>query len=475
MDDQSAGNRRNDRGGSVNDAANRRIGEWADLSAMSRPAAVNEEVRRAVLVAAPERRRSRQPLAGLAAAVVVVLVAAGLGFGLAGRPSSVAPSASSSAAASESESPVVSPAGPPSNWWLSPSPSSAPSALPSGASVGDKVWQMRRLDATNGWALSEMPAVAGGGAPRLLLTNDAGTTWRDATPAGETDYQPTIEFIDADHGWLLETDGPLWRTADGGRTWRKTALPAGRTGMSAAMSFVSPSTGFLLLSANSAKSPEPWVVYRTNDGGASLQRAGTATLPDQPPMSGPEPMMAFSDPLDGIVAGWQAVLRTQDGGAHWSTVSVPVSFGARYSGVYQLRAFGPNVVLVAYLDGATAPGATTYASGDAGRTWRSAAAIEIIDYSAIVDGQTWLQLGMHGTESVHIRVTRDAGATWTSSTGSGPAGRHVMAVSFVSATDGWAIFQVDSTCPPTSMCPIQPENGQLAQTHDGGVTWQVLP
>ena len=61
MDDQSAGNRRNDRGGSVNDAANRRIGEWADLSAMSRPAAVNEEVRRAVLVAAPERRRSRQP------------------------------------------------------------------------------------------------------------------------------------------------------------------------------------------------------------------------------------------------------------------------------------------------------------------------------------------------------------------------------------------------------------------------------
>lgn len=475
MDDQSAGNRRNDRGGSVNDAANRRIGEWADLSAMSRPAAVNEEVRRAVVVAAPERRRSRQPLAGLAAAVVVVLVAAGLGFGLAGRPSSVAPSASSSAAANESESAVVSPAGPPSNWWLSPSPSSAPSPLPSGSSPGDKVSQMSRLDATNGWALSETPTVAGGGAPRLLLTNDAGTTWRDATPPQEADYQPTIEFIDADHGWLLETDGPLWRTADGGRTWQKTALPAGRTGMSAAMSFVSASTGYLLLSANSAKSPEPWVGYRTNDGGASLQRAGVVTLPNEPPMSGPIPMMAFSDPLDGIVAGWQAVLRTQDGGAHWSTVSLPVSLGARYSGVYQLRAFGPNVVLVAYLDGATAPGATTYASGDAGRTWRSAAAIEIIDYSAIVDGQTWLQLGMHGTESVHIRVTRDAGATWTSSIGSGPAGRHVMAVSFVSATDGWAIFQVDSTCPPTSMCPIQPENGQLAQTHDGGVTWQVLP
>ena len=484
MDGSSTGDRGVDHGkdrggaGAGNGAANaadRRIGAWAELSAMSRPPAVNEAVLRGgVEVAAPERRRSRQPLAGLAAAVVVVLVAAGLSFGLAGKPSGV-PSASSSGAATESESTAVSPAGPPTDSLHSPSPSFAPSPLPSGATLGDRVSQMHRLDATNGWTLSETTVTAGGSAPRLLLTNDAGTTWRDATPPGEADYQPTIEFIDADHGWLLGLSS-LWGTADGGLSWHKTALPAGRIGMSAAMSFVSPSTGFLLLSANSANSPEPWVVYRTDDGGASLQRAGAAKLPGQPPMSGPEPRMAFSDPLNGLIAGWQAVRRTRDGGAHWSTVSLPVSgVGARYSGVYELRAFGPSVVLVAYVGGATAAGATAYASGDAGRTWRSAAAIEIIDYSAIVDGQTWLQLGMHDTKSVHIRVTRDGGATWTNSTGSGPAGRHVMAVSFVSPTEGWAIFQVDSTCPAWSSCPIQLPAGELAETQDGGVTWQVLP
>ena len=57
--------------------------------------------------------------------------------------------------------------------------------------------------------------------------------------------------------------------------------------------------------------------------------------------------------------------------------------------------------------------------------------------------------GLHALSigPIQVRATSDAGETWTTSTGAGPAGRHVMAVSFVSATDGWAIFQIDPACP----------------------------
>jgi hypothetical protein len=103
-----------------------------------------------------------------------------------------------------------------------------------------------------------------------------------------------------------------------------------------------------------------------------------------------------------------------------------------------------------------------------------AAAEAAPDFWAIVDGKTWLELGMHGTASVHVRVTWDAGGTWTSSTGAGPAGWHLMAVSFVSATDGWAIFEINQVCPAAGSCPASlPAVGEFAETHDGGLTWLV--
>ncbi len=456
-----------DRGSSADRVtdADRRIGEWADLSAMSRPPATRPEVLTArVEVAAAERRGSRRSVPGLAMALVVVLVVAGVGFVVSRQPSAVAPSASASA--------VVSPSGP-------PGPPASPS--PQVTSTGDGVADIQRIDERNGWAYVWSPgSKLGTEVPMLLMTDDGGASWRDATPPN-AESQPVIEFFDAEHGWFLDAEGPLWRTADGGRSWHQTTLPAGRTGMSAAMSFVSASTGYLLLSANSDKDPEPWSLYRTDDGGASLQRVGAVTLPDEPALSGPLPVIAFSGPLDGLIAGWRAVIRTQDGGAHWSTVSLPQpqgSTGFRYIGAQQLRAFGSSLVLLATMDSAAArtDESTMYVSDGAGLSWRPAyteSAESGTDVWAIVDGLTWLDFTtVEGP--IQVRATSNAGETWTESTGAGP-GRHVMAVSFVSATDGWAIFQVDSTCPAGVFCAMQLAAGQLAETHDGGVTWQLVP
>jgi hypothetical protein len=465
------------------DAADRQMGEWSDLSAMSRPPAAGPEVLRArVEVGVMKRPGSRRSVPGLVAVMVVVMVVAavGLGFGLSSQRFAAVPSASASAATSESA--VVSPAGPPTDWWFSPSPTAvvspsavagpfASSASPATA-LGDTVADLGRIDEKNGWVYVRDTG--------LMITEDGGATWRNATPPVIETEPPMIDFVDASHGWLLDEDS-LWRTADGGRSWHETALPAD-TSAEAVVSFVSASTGYLLLSANIDKALPTWNLYRTDDGGASLKSVGAVALPGEPGNSGPLPAIAFSDRLDGVIAGWSAVLQTHDGGQHWSTVSLPASQGtgtARYSGVYQLRAFGPRVVLVAWMENATLE-ATTYSSDDAGRTWRPAYtwSPESMDAWAIVNGQTWLGFTT-ATGPVQVKTTADSGATWKTATGASPTGNPVLAVSFVSPTDGWAIFQIPgASCAAGAICegsPLEFSEGQLAETHDGGVNWQLVP
>jgi len=322
--------------------ADRRIGEWADLSAMSRPPAARTG-------GAAGEGRGRGSRATPAAALCA---RAGDGAGRGGGRRRrglrrIAPAVGRRAVGlRECGGQRVRAARP------------IGLTVAAGHLAGDDVLDIGRIDARSGWAYVLSPESSKLGVPILLMTDDVGATWRDATPPQQADFQPIIEFVDADHGWVLDADGPLWRTTDGGRSWQETALPTGRTGSSAAMSFVSASTGYLLLSANSDKDPEPWVLYRTEDGGASLQRVGAVTLPDEPALSGPLPMVAFSDPSSGVVAGWKVVLQTDDGGAHWSTVSLPATKGSaapRLRGVSLLRAFGPQLVLLALIGGPTTP------------------------------------------------------------------------------------------------------------------------
>ncbi|MGD0019619.1 MAG: hypothetical protein ABSD62_10235 [Candidatus Limnocylindrales bacterium] len=439
--------------------ADRRIGEWADLSATSHPLAARPEVLRASVEAGVmERRGSRRSVPGLAMVMLVVLVVAGVGFAVSRQRSVVAPSASASAVASASVS---------ANPSASPRPSASPQPLIT--SPGDRVFAMGRTDERSGWAFlwSIDPTNVEKKRPMLLVTEDGGATWRDATPR-RTGFGPVIEFVDADHGWYLS--GPmLWRTTDGARSWQETSLPTPFVVDTAAMSFVSASTGYLLAPADSATNSDTWVVYRTDDGGASLQAVSEVVLPGETASSSPDPAIAFSDRLDGVVAGWNVALQTHDGGAHWSPVDLPAPVGSKtatYVGLDQLRAFGPYVVLLAWMGG---PGATAYLSDDAGRTWRQASTAwsqSTSDIWAIVDGQTWLDFTAAGSGSIQVGATSDAGRSWTELTF--PFSWRVTAASFVSATDGWAILGTD--CRASSDCWL----GRLAQTHDGGVTWQPV-
>jgi photosystem II stability/assembly factor-like uncharacterized protein len=124
----------------------------------------------------------------------------------------------------------------------------------------------RTLDGGENWTLLSRP---GGGrrvvgalsihfidpAHGFLLTSfsirrseDGGTTWvfcgppRNRGNAGES--LSSCQFLDAKHGWVGGANGSLYRTTDGGKTWRELRVGAGSYSVGD-ISFVTESLGWV--------------------------------------------------------------------------------------------------------------------------------------------------------------------------------------------------------------------------------------
>ena len=61
----------------------------------------------------------------------------------------------------------------------------------------------------------------------LLMTSDAGATWKLVTTNGlgsQDQYGPRLDFVDTVHGWLY-SDAALFATSDGGQHWIRVMTP----------------------------------------------------------------------------------------------------------------------------------------------------------------------------------------------------------------------------------------------------------
>jgi photosystem II stability/assembly factor-like uncharacterized protein len=105
-----------------------------------------------------------------------------------------------------------------------------------------------------GW-ISTFPAMA------VLHTTNAGTNWqRHSTPASLT----SIQFINSRDGWGGATTGEVFRTTDGGITWKGLSCPM--TGSVEKISFVGQSNGWAI----------SWggiIVHTTNGGSTFVENA----------------------------------------------------------------------------------------------------------------------------------------------------------------------------------------------------------
>jgi photosystem II stability/assembly factor-like uncharacterized protein len=121
------------------------------------------------------------------------------------------------------------------------------------------------------------------------LTSDGGAHWSQVrqSPALVSDGPPVYwQFLDATH-WWVGTGAKLWITADGGMSWSTAVLPLPSGSASLALDFVDTHNGYAIVGSGmtSGSLPAATTLLKTTDGGAhwsplALSGLGQAAAPD---------------------------------------------------------------------------------------------------------------------------------------------------------------------------------------------------
>lgn len=324
----------------------------------------------------------------------------------------------------------------------------------------------------DGWGVTET---------QIVRTNDGGITWFNVTPPGltETGYSVEIEVLDNSHVWVQLPDfanyphsGMLYRTLDGGLSWTSSASPFS----GAHLAFLDADTGWALADLGVATGSNAVAVFQTTDGGETwtqkftndpnLSNAGDS-LPLGGLKAGIAPVNVQTAFVYGVTysSGTPYLFRTDDGGANWSQVSLPLPPGAENS---ELGIDRGQMKFVSPADGFLAMRLTgdtyqlaVYVTRDAGNTWTLTPTLLPMggsaDFLSAEDAVIY-----NGTL---FYVTRDAARTWMVIPPDVKFGETFAQMDFINALSGWVITVDPST------------NGRsLYRTHDGGATWlPVIP
>lgn len=278
-------------------------------------------------------------------------------------------------------------------------------------------------------AVDRNTAWVSGSQGTVLRTADGGRTWRDVSPPGAAELQfRDIEAFDARRAVVLAIGegeaSRVYRTEDGGATWTEPFRNTDARAFYDCMTFFDRRHGLAMSDPVDGK----FRILSTSDGGRTWK-----VLPDRgmpPALEGEAGFAAGGQCL--VSAGsrdvWLAtggaararVMHSSDRGRTWTVADAPIPAGDPARGVFALafrdRAHGLAVGGDYRPDQASPRSAAT--TGDAGRTWRPAAAPP----PAYRSGVAWLPhsrtaalaVGPTGTD-----LTTDAGRTWrTVDTGS---------------------------------------------------------
>ncbi|CUR55206.1 putative oxidoreductase (secreted protein) [metagenome] len=191
--------------------------------------------------------------------------------------------------------------------------------------------------------------------------------WRSVNV--DTDQQfRGLDALDARHAWVGGSDGGVWKTSNGGRTWKDVSPPD--------------TAGLLFRDVEATDRRHVQVlaigehdasrIYRTTDGG----RTWALTFVNDDPAAfydcmamwpGGRRGLAMSDPVDGRFR----IISTRDGGASWQLVD-PAGMPEAVEGEFGFAASGTCLVTAgarqAWL-GSGGGDARIFHSTDRGRTW----------------------------------------------------------------------------------------------------------
>jgi photosystem II stability/assembly factor-like uncharacterized protein len=205
--------------------------------------------------------------------------------------------------------------------------------------------------------------VAVGERGHVLLSDDAGATWRQAKSVPTRAMLTAVFFADAEYGWAVGHDETILNTSDGGETWTRSHF-----------------------------APEA----------------------QQPLLD-----LWFANRISGIAVGaYGAYLTTNDGGRHWDVTrfTPPPPPGAASSAAADDAELAPDyhlnrIVGVGNRLYIAAEGGQLYRSDDRGAHWRALPSPYEGSLFGLVPirGEGLLAFGLRG----HLFKSADAGETWT--------------------------------------------------------------
>jgi photosystem II stability/assembly factor-like uncharacterized protein len=242
----------------------------------------------------------------------------------------------------------------------------------------------------------------------IFFTTDGGIVWNAAVQP----YHPLnfydLGFSDSLNGWATGTlsgsDGIIWRSTDGGKSWNEQWSEENRSLLS--VSVVSKDEGFISGSTLHGL-PDTSKIYQTLNGGQGWTESVVS-----------ESLAVFSkvfflDSLHGWMlgsarSGVPLVLRTVNGGAHWDIYTVQLSF--------------QTLLFLDSLNGLTTAGSAFYATSDGGVHWNQTGTVQAESTSVQVyalrflnrmDGWAFGGTTYRGILSEGIAHTTDGGTIWS--------------------------------------------------------------
>lgn len=367
----------------------------------------------------------------------------------------------------------------PTDLAIEPETSTQPILTPTGEMLpllpvfsNPEIFELVMFTPTHGWAVTQDQ-------DHLLITEDGGSTWLDATPpdlsslpSGYNTLGIEPYYLDENTAWFTPTSdagGLLYHTQDGGISWTSTPVPF----VFAHYDFLDLYTGYALVDLGAGAGSHYIAIYRTLDGGASWTLSFTHEPGESKSLreGGTKNGITFRNIDYGWIGGsipmdnYVYLFYTEDGGVTWmeeTDIAIPGIFNGSLL-VGQPEFFNPNSaflpVKVFSPDGSCF--LIIYRSVDYGQTWSFQGSIEdgvAVDFHTIDEGWLVSRSGLYHTT--------DGGITWSEMTTLGiPAGEIFLKVNFVDSLHGWVLATPDDM----TWNPLK-----LYRTTDGGVSWDLI-
>jgi len=331
--------------------------------------------------------------------------------------------------------------------------------------------RIRMVTPALGWGLT---------ASAVFTTADGGKSW---SPAGELpSAQLKVvagEFLNARFAWIVvRAVAPasanlnpiqVLRTVDGGRNWQPASTPLSTSASDSpgTPNFVNTQDGWIEVVTNGGPGAgsESVDIFRTTDGGDVWKKVASTDGPSGLSREGIKSGISFKDAQNGWATASTAsstpwLYVTHNGGSNWQRQALP---GVKPNSSYLTTPpvfFGTQGILPVSVSLQNGTGTAIYTTTNGGKTWNAPQALAPFD--------------LMSTDSIYVADTAHAWAInrngqLSATTSANWQQWHLLAgnaaqykltqMSFVNASDGWAIGTVNGT-------------KTLVDTTDGGHTWK---